>query len=57
LPFKLRLGLHGNFVDQREIEVWQKLREEDGELGPVKPASKPLPWQERLLNGTNGVTH
>ncbi len=51
LLFKLRLGLHGNFVDQREIETWQELRKENGDLGLVKPALKPLPWQERLLNG------
>ncbi|RDL42445.1 Uncharacterized protein BP5553_02424 [Venustampulla echinocandica] len=45
LPFKLRLGLHGNFVDQRDIENWEELRKAGGELGPVKPAEKPLPWQ------------
>ena len=48
LPFKLRLGLHGNFVDQREIDAWQELRKEDGELGPVKAAETPLPWQQAL---------
>lgn len=57
LSCKLRVGLHGNFVDQREIEAWQELRKESGELGPVKPATKPLPWQERLImNGMNGAT-
>ena len=55
MPFKLRLGLHGNFVDQRDIEAWQKLRSEDGEVGPVKPAEKPLPWQDHTLNGVNGT--
>ncbi|KAJ5848392.1 hypothetical protein N7455_012349 [Penicillium solitum] len=45
LPFKLRLGLHGNFVETREIEEWKKRR--SAVLGPVKPASAPLPWQER----------
>lgn len=55
MPFKLRLGLHGNFVDQREIDAWKELRKEDGELGPVKPAEKPLPWQEEMQNGSNAV--
>ncbi|KAK8089453.1 hypothetical protein PG997_004414 [Apiospora hydei] len=41
LPLKLKLGFHGNFVDQREIEAWHKRREE--ELGPVKVATEPLP--------------
>jgi len=54
LPFKLRLGLHGNFVDQRDIEAWKELRKEGGELGPVRPAAKLLPWQESPLNG-NGT--
>ncbi|KAI1367780.1 carotenoid oxygenase [Xylaria arbuscula] len=49
LPFKLRLGFHGNFVDHRDIEAWQKRRAE--ELGPVKPAESPLPWQMKMANG------
>ncbi len=49
LPFKLRLGFHGNFVDHRDIEVWQQRRA--SELGPVRPASSPLPWQVTIPNG------
>lgn len=45
LPLKLRLGLHGNFVDHREIEIWQKRRAPGGEIGPVQAAQKPLDWQ------------
>lgn len=57
LPFKLRLGLHGNFVETREIKEWKEKRER--ELGPVKPASGPLPWQQKegaseRPNGVNG---
>ncbi|KAH6711459.1 9-cis-epoxycarotenoid dioxygenase-like protein [Leptodontidium sp. MPI-SDFR-AT-0119] len=60
MPFKLRLGLHGNFVDQRDIEAWQKLRKEDGEVGPVRKAERPLKWQiapgkDGGVNGTNGT--
>jgi carotenoid cleavage dioxygenase len=60
LPLKLKLGLHGNFVDHRDIEEWQRRRAADGgDVGPVKPATEPLPWQKALLNGeqpgTNGV--
>ncbi|KAL2861190.1 carotenoid oxygenase family protein [Aspergillus lucknowensis] len=55
LPFKLRLGLHGNFVEEREIRAWKEKRE--GQLGPVQAARAPLPWQqeERRLAaiGTN----
>lgn len=51
LPLKLRLGLHGNFVDSREIEEWKQKR--SSELGPVKPASAPLPWQ--IGTDTNGA--
>lgn len=43
LPLKLRLGFHGNFVNHSDIELWQQRRA--GELGPVKPADSPLPWQ------------
>lgn len=46
LPVKLRLGLHGNFVDHRDLEAWKRRRERDGE--PVTPAEKPLPWQTRF---------
>ncbi|KAF5264578.1 hypothetical protein FOXYS1_4642 [Fusarium oxysporum] len=45
LPMKLRLGLHGNFVDQADIEEWQIRRQPGGDVGPVRPAEKPLPWQ------------
>jgi carotenoid cleavage dioxygenase len=70
LPFKLRLGLHGNFVDHRDIEDWQKRRSTSGDLGPAQPAKEPLPWQVKqremathrdsqsvvngVSNGTNG---
>jgi carotenoid cleavage dioxygenase-like enzyme len=52
LPFKLRLGLHGNFVDQRDIEAWRARRSDSGDVGPVKPAEKPLPWQGKMVNGS-----
>jgi carotenoid cleavage dioxygenase len=48
LPLKLRLGLHGNFVDQREIEAWQNRRSEAGDVGPARAAKEPLPWQSKL---------
>ncbi len=58
LPFKLRLGLHGNFVDQREIEEWRKRRSENGDIGPARAASEPLPWQVRMVNGNvNGAVN
>jgi len=47
LPFKLRLGLHGNFVDERDIIEWQRRRSESGDVGPAQPAKEPLPWQVR----------
>lgn len=61
LPFKLRLGLHGNFVEQREIDEWQRRRSKEGDLGPVEAATEPLPWQMKFReerggqNGLNGV--
>lgn len=48
LPLKLKLGLHGNFVDHREIEAWNKRREE--ELGPAEVATEPLPWQQKMTS-------
>jgi carotenoid cleavage dioxygenase-like enzyme len=51
LPFKLKLGLHGNFVDQRDIEEWEVRRGKDGDVGPVKVAEEPLAWQVGQLNG------
>jgi carotenoid cleavage dioxygenase len=39
------MGLHGNFVDQREIEEWEKRRSKNGDVGPAKIATEPLPWQ------------
>jgi len=47
LPFKLRLGVHGNYVDHRDILEWQERRKEGGELGPLEPAKEPLPWQKK----------
>ena len=69
LPMQLRLGLHGNFVEQSEIDAWAKRRAEGGDLGPAKAAEEPLPWQVKLKaeeangqkeekavsNGTNGT--
>lgn len=66
LPVKLRLGLHGNFIEQKDLEEWAERRKEDGEVGPAKAAAEPLPWQKKLveagelngvnaLNGINGV--
>jgi carotenoid cleavage dioxygenase-like enzyme len=57
LPFKLRLGLHGNFVEQKDIDGWQKRRAEGGDVGPAIAAKEPLAWQKELLaagsaNGT-----
>jgi hypothetical protein len=46
LPLKLKLGLHGNFVEQAEIEEWASRRA--GDLGPVDIARRPLLWQEKL---------
>lgn len=47
LPLKLKLGLHGNFVDHRDIEAWQKRRVAGaGDVGPVKIATELLPWQK-----------
>jgi hypothetical protein len=65
LPVKLRLGLHGNFVEQKDVDDWAEKRKEGGSLGPARPATEPLPWQkkmrdegrlgEEVLNGRNGV--
>ncbi len=48
LPLKLKLGLHGNWVDSRDIEAWQQRRAVDGDVGPVQIATEPLPWQKKL---------
>ena len=70
LPLKLRLGLHGNFVDHRDVEAWQARRAPDGDLGPVRAAEKPLRWQvevsqepesntgsklDHIVNGVSGA--
>lgn len=49
LPFKLKLGLHGNWVDNREIEAWKNRRAEGGDLGPVQAAKEMLPWQKAFF--------
>ena len=49
LPFKLKLGLHGNWVDNREMDEWKKRRAEGGDLGPVQPAKEMLPWQKAFF--------
>ncbi|KAK3935789.1 retinal pigment epithelial membrane protein-domain-containing protein [Diplogelasinospora grovesii] len=55
LPLKLKLGLHGNFVDHRDIETWQKRRDANGDLGPVQPAKELLPWQKRFFANQDGL--
>ncbi|KAF2878231.1 9-cis-epoxycarotenoid dioxygenase-like protein [Massariosphaeria phaeospora] len=49
LPVKLRLGLHGNWVEQREVEEWGERRKEGGSVGPARAAGGMLPWQRRML--------
>ncbi|KAK4098472.1 carotenoid oxygenase [Parathielavia hyrcaniae] len=58
LPLKLKLGLHGNWVDQRDIDAWQARRAESGDVGPVQVATEPLPWQKKMAerNGTDGTS-
>lgn len=48
LPVKLRLGLHGNFIVQKEIEDWVEKRKDGGEIGPAHAAKVLLPWQKKL---------
>ena len=52
LPLKLKLGLHGNWVDHRDIEAWQRRRAEDGDVGPLQVATEPLPWQKKMAEKT-----
>jgi carotenoid cleavage dioxygenase len=68
LPVKLRLGLHGNFVEQKEIDDWAERRRYGGDVGPQEPARGLLSWQRKLkeegglgsavedelVNGVNG---
>ncbi|KAK4459541.1 putative carotenoid oxygenase protein [Cladorrhinum samala] len=54
LPLKLKLGLHGNWVDNRDIEDWKRRRAGGGDVGPVQVASEPLPWQKKLAEQVNG---
>ena len=55
LPVKLRLGLHGNFVEQRELDEWRERRGEGGDVGPAKAAQDDLPWQKKMAeNGEFG---
>lgn len=55
LPFKLKLGLHGNWVDAREIREWRERRSEGGSVGPARAAERPLPWQVRFGERNGGV--
>jgi carotenoid cleavage dioxygenase-like enzyme len=48
LPVKLRLGLHGNFIDQKEIDEWAEKRKEGGVVGPAQAAKEMLPWQKKM---------
>lgn len=57
LPVKLKLGLHGNFVAQSEIDEWGERRKEGGSVGPAEKAREPLEWQKKLVQegAVNGV--
>ncbi|USP80527.1 hypothetical protein yc1106_07801 [Curvularia clavata] len=48
LPVKLRLGLHGNFVEQKDLDEWAEKRKYGGEVGPAEPARDMLPWQKKI---------
>ncbi|KAK3346045.1 carotenoid oxygenase [Lasiosphaeria hispida] len=54
LPLKLKLGLHGNWVDNRDIEAWKTRRAADGDVGPVQIAKEILPWQKAWLAEKSG---
>lgn len=56
LPFKLKLGLHGNWVDGTELEEWGERRKVGGSVGPARAAERPLPWQVKYMEdcGVNG---
>ncbi|KAJ6114902.1 hypothetical protein N7486_000680 [Penicillium sp. IBT 16267x] len=45
LPVKLRLGLHGNFIDHRDFLECGQRRVPDGDFGPIQAAERPLDWQ------------
>ena len=49
LPVKLRLGLHGNFIEKKEVDAWRERRREGGDVGPAKSAKEALPWQRRMV--------
>ncbi|KAH8594123.1 carotenoid oxygenase [Bisporella sp. PMI_857] len=55
LPIKFKLGFHGNWVDQQEIDAFNELRKNGGKIGAVEAAKLPLPWQlkEKLTNGSS----
>lgn len=65
MPFKLRLGLHGNWVDAREIAEWE--RTEEGGAGDgvanggmerrvsVAGAADPLAWRAESMGTSNGA--
>lgn len=57
LPIKFKLGFHGNWVNQQEIDTFNELRKTGGKIGPVEAAKSPLPWQLNAgrENGTNGT--
>ncbi len=55
LPVHLRMGLHGNFVEQREVDEWNRRRGEGGDLGPLQPATEPLPWQSKLASAASAA--
>lgn len=48
LPVKLRLGLHGNFIEQKDIDDWAEKRKDGGTVGPAKAAAEMLPWQKKV---------
>jgi len=49
LPVKLRLGLHGNFVEEKDLVEWKERRKMGGDVGPAKAAEIPLPWQAQMV--------
>lgn len=44
LLLKFKLGLYGNWVDNKDIEEWKVRREVIGDVGFVKVVSELLLW-------------